>query len=237
MLVQKLQFPLAILILCFITTLAFTGDIVISIGFAACSFVFATILYEYGYGTRTRTRTSSENYLRAIFSLIRIDRRKYGGYLVHISVIILAIGIIASSGLQTSKEINMPINSTTTIGKYTLEYTGSATIQKLDHTIVASQILVYQENKDGSIEMLPKTIYYENFETQPTSRVAIIPFTTEDLYIFQSGVDENSATFAIFINPLVNLVWVGSSLMIGALIILFWPNRSKHIYKPESQTE
>lgn len=236
-LVQKLQIPLSVLILSLIVTLALTGDLVISIGFAACFFVFTTVLYEYGYGTRTRIRTSSESYLTAIFSLIRIDRRKYGGYLVHVSVIILAIGIIASSGLQTHKEINMPINSTTTIGKYTLEYTGSATIQKLDHSILASQILVYQGDKDETIEMLPKTIYYENFETQPTSRVAIIPFATEDLYIFQSGVDESSATFAIFINPLVNLVWIGSSLMVIALIILFWPMRPKDIYKTESQPD
>ena len=235
-LLQKLRIPFSVLILCLITTLGITGNLIISIGFAACSFVFTTVLYEYGFGARTRIRTSSENYFQAVYSLVKIDRRKYGGYLVHVAVIILAIGIIASSGLQTHKEINMPINSTTTIGKYTLEYTGSATIQKLDHTILASQILVYQDGNNDSIEMLPKTIYYKNFETQPTSRVAIIPFISEDLYIFQSGVDENSATFAIFINPLVNLVWIGSSLMIIALIILFWPNRPKTINKLESQT-
>ena len=235
-LLQKLRIPFSVLILCLITTLGITGNLIISIGFAACSFVFTTVLYEYGFGARTRIRTSSENYFQAVYSLVKIDRRKYGGYLVHVAVIILAIGIIASSGLQTHKEINMPINSTTTIGKYTLEYTGSATIQKLDHTILASQILVYQDGHNDSIEMLPKTIYYKNFETQPTSRVAIIPFISEDLYIFQSGVDENSATFAIFINPLVNLVWIGSSLMIIALIILFWPNRPKTINKLESQT-
>ena len=193
-------------------------------------------MYEYFTGAKIRTRTSSENYFHAVSSLLKVDRRKYGGYLVHLSVVILAIGIIGSSGLQTHKEINMPINSTTTIGEYTLEYTGSATIEKADHTILASQIVVSRDNRASTREMLPQTIYYDNFETQPTSRVAIIPFMKEDLYIFQSGVDANSATFAIFINPLVNLVWVGSSLMIVALMIIFWPASDKRKYETDSRS-
>ena len=117
-----------------------------------------------------------------------------------------------------------------------MEYTGSATIEKADHTILASQIVVSRENRETTREMLPQTIYYDNFETQPTSRVAIIPFIKEDLYIFQSGVDANSATFAIFINPLVNLVWVGSSLMILALTIIFWPVSDNRKYKTDSRS-
>ena len=105
-LLQKLRIPFSVLILCLITTLGITGNLIISIGFAACSFVFTTVLYEYGFGARTRIRTSSENYFQAVYSLVKIDRRKYGGYLVHVAVIILAIGIIASSGLQTHKEMS-----------------------------------------------------------------------------------------------------------------------------------
>ncbi|MEC8945889.1 MAG: cytochrome c-type biogenesis CcmF C-terminal domain-containing protein [Chloroflexota bacterium] len=235
-LLQKLQLPISVFTICLLIGIGFSGDIVLSLGFSACSFVLATILYEYFSGAKTRTRNSSENYFYAVYSLLKVDRRKYGGYLVHLSVVILAIGIIGSSGLQTHKEINMPINSKTTIGEYTLEYTGSATIEKADHTILASQIVVSRENRETTREMLPQTIYYDNFETQPTSRVAIIPFIKEDLYIFQSGVDANSATFAIFINPLVNLVWVGSSLMILALTIIFWPVSDKRKYKTHSKS-
>lgn len=220
---QKFLPPIIISILVIAFLFLLIDSLVAAVSFGICSFALISIISEYIRATKSRANLTGQNHIRSLLSLVSVDRRKYGGYLIHISIVVMAIGIISSSGFQTKQEVNLIKGQELNIGRYTLTYSGTATIREDDKNSVVSQILVKQKGSTHTSVMHPKTQYYDNYISQPTSRVAIISFPMEDLYIFQSGVGDDSATFAIFINPLIILVWVGSSMIIMSLFIIFWP--------------
>ncbi|MDA1096167.1 MAG: heme lyase CcmF/NrfE family subunit, partial [Chloroflexi bacterium] len=212
-------------ILAITTTFAIAGvtrDLVAAAAFGACALVVGAVDLEYTRGSRIRRRYTRETYPAAVVGLVSRDRRRYGGYLVHLSVVILAIGIIASSGFQSHRQVNLNRGESVDIAGYSLTYLGTAELQEPGKEVVVSRLAL---TKDGVFlgEATPRTQYYAGFETQPTSRVAVISRWREDIYVFQGGVDATSATFSIFVNPLVTLVWVGGALLVLATLVSGWP--------------
>ena len=200
-------------------------DVITPIAFGACAFVLATIAQEYARGVRIRRNTTRESYPAAVAGLVSRDRRRYGGYLVHVAIVVLGIGLIASTAFQSATEVNLLRGESVTIDDYTITYAGTASIQEPNRQVFSSQLIV---EEDGAAvgQLFPKTQIYPNFETQPTNRVAVYSTWEHDLYVFQAGFDDESATFAIFINPLMTLVWLGSSMIFLALLITAWPGRA-----------
>ncbi len=200
-------------------------DVITPIAFGACAFVLATIAQEYVRGIRIRRNTTRESYPAAFSGLVSRDRRRYGGYLVHVAIVVLGIGLIASTAFQSATEVNLLRGESVTIDDYTITYAGTASIQEPNRQVFSSQLII---EEDGTTvgQLFPKTQVYPNFETQPTNRVAVYSTWEHDLYVFQAGFDDESATFAIFLNPLMTLVWLGSSMIFLALLITAWPGRA-----------
>jgi cytochrome c-type biogenesis protein CcmF len=201
-----------------------------ALAFGTCAFALGSIGVEYWRGVRTRRRNAREAYPRAVANLVSRDRQRYGGYLVHLAMAVMGIGIIASTAFQAQREVNLQRGESVEINGYTVTYLGTITQQETGKQVVASRLTVA---RDGRLlgEMFPRTQYYQNFESQPTSRVAVMSFWNEDIYIFQAGVDESSATFALFVNPLVGLVWVGGTMLVLAMLVTAWPqgNRARRL--------
>ena len=202
------------------------NDLVSSLAFAACAFVVASITLEYVRGTRVRRRNTGDSYPKAVGGLVSRDRRRYGGYLVHLSIIVMGVGIIASTAFQQNREVNLEPGETVDIGDYTLTYLGTVTNQGIGKQVVASRLLV-QRGNDIVGEAIPLTQYYAGFEAQPTSRVSVLSNWREDIYVYQAGVSPTSATFSIFLNPLISLLWVGAALMVLSILISGWPERQR----------
>ena len=90
------------------------------IAYPLFSFVLFTILYEWFRGTRARHRMRAENYLKAFWGLIGANRPRYGGYIVHIGIILLAIGVVGSSVYNVEKEATIKPGESMIIKNYTL---------------------------------------------------------------------------------------------------------------------
>lgn len=224
MLLNNFRWPLALGALVTVVLALLLRDLVAPLAFGACAFVLGSIGLEYLRGIRIRQRNTGEAYPRTVATLVSRDRQRYGGYLVHLSIVVLAIGIIASSAFQIQREVNLERGESIDIGSYTITYIGTATLQERDKQVVASRLVVTDQNDDSPIgEMFPRTQYFQNFESQPTSRVAVLSSWNEDLYAFQAGIDEDSATFAFFVNPFIGLVWVGGAMILLAILIAAWP--------------
>ena len=200
-------------------------DAITPIAFGACAFVLTTVAQEYARGIRIRRSTTRESYPAAVTGLVSRDRRRYGGYLVHVAVVVLGIGLIASTAFQSATEVNLLRGESVDIGDYTITYAGTASIQEPNRQVFSSQLIVEEDGTPVG-QLFPKTQVYPNFETQPTNRVAVLSTLRHDLYVFQAGFDDESATFAIFINPLMTFVWLGSSMIFLALLITAWPGRA-----------
>ena len=222
---RNLRIPLAVGVGTAVVLIPLLRDVISPLAFGACAFVLTTIAQEYARGIRLRRTSTRESIPAAVTGLVSRDRRRYGGYLIHVAVIVLGIGLISSTAFQSATEVNLQRGESVVIDDYTITYAGTASIQETNRQIFASQLLIQQDGATVG-QLFPETQVYRNFETQPTNRVAVRSTWQHDLYVFQAGFDDESATFAIFINPLMTLVWAGSSLIFVALLITLWPGRA-----------
>lgn len=235
---RNLRIPIAVGALTAALLAPLLRDAITPIAFGACAFVLTTVAQEYARGIRIRRNTTRESYPSAVTGLVSRDRRRYGGYLIHVAIVVLGIGLIASTAFQSATEVNLLRGESVTIDDYTITYAGTASIQEPNRQVFSSQLIVEEDGTDVG-QLFPKTQIYPNFETQPTNRVAVLSTWRHDLYVFQAGFDDESATFAIFINPLMTLVWTGSVMVFLALLITAWPGRApalRPVWEPLGST-
>jgi cytochrome c-type biogenesis protein CcmF len=196
------------------------------VAFLLCGFVLWTILFEWFRGTRARHRMRAENYLKAFWGLIWANRPRYGGYIVHISVLLIAVGIIGSSFYDEQKQATLMPGESMTIGGYTLTYEGMEQYQTLSKGVVSATLSVYNDGKLVG-RLVPETYFHRSFE-QAVTEVAIRATLAEDLYVILAGWDEDgSAAFKVLVNPLVSWIWVGGGVMLAGGLIVFWPERRR----------
>jgi len=90
--------------------------------FCCASFVFASVLQEFWRGTRARRAMTGVALPRAFVELVRRNRRRYGGYVVHIGIAVLFVGVAASSSFQHASELSLRPGQTSKVGSYTFRY-------------------------------------------------------------------------------------------------------------------
>jgi len=203
-------------------------DIGANIGFAVCTFTAGAILYEFWRGIRVR-HNHGEAYPIALYMLIQRYRQRYGGYLVHLGLVLLTIGVIGSHFFQMQQEATLKSGQEINVAGYQLTYLGNIDITGPGVETVTSQVQIWHDGQ------LVKYIYpgrqlYQNFANQPASLISITTFGLTDLYVFLADWQgANQATIRIFVNPLTPLVWYGGLLMLIGGIICWWPERRRAV--------
>ena len=195
-----------------------------------CAFVTFTIGTEITRGILARSTTSDENFLKATINLILRNKRRYGGYIVHIGVVCCFVGF-TGSWYNTEVEKTVRPGEEIHIKDYTLTYLKyDSTQPKTTLQEITAWLLVEQGGeKIGYVTPERNTHIMRDWrggeQPQPTSEVAIRTTLKEDLYvIFASLNQDETATFKVHINPLVKWLWVGAFLMgIGGLFAM-WPD-------------
>jgi len=196
------------------------------VAFFLCGFVLFTILYEWFRGTRARHRVRAENYLKAFFSLIGSNRPRYGGYIVHIAIIFIAIGVIGSSFYDVEKEAILMPGESMTINEYTLIYENRDYYETQSKLVISATLSVYNQGKLIG-KLIPEKYFHQNYE-QAVTEVAIRSTLLEDLYVILVSWDEDGTTaFKVLVNPLVNWIWIGGVVFILGGLLAFWPDRRK----------
>jgi cytochrome c-type biogenesis protein CcmF len=209
-----------------ILPLAGVRDIWADIGFAVCTFTAGAIFYELWRGMRVRHR-HGEGYPQALLMLITRYRQRYGGYIVHLGLVMLAVGVIGSHFFQAQQDATLKAGQQMHIGSYSLKFYGNIAETYPGTNSVKSILQVWQGDQyEGFI--YPGRIVYQNFDNQPASVISITTFGLTDLYVFLADWNGSSeATIRVFINPLTPLVWYGGALMLLGGIVCWWPERRK----------
>ena len=196
------------------------------IAYPLFSFVLFTILYEWFRGTRARHRMRAENYLKAFWGLIGANRPRYGGYIVHIGIILLALGVVGSSLYDVEKEATLVPGESMTIKNYTLTYESIDQYETESKTVVTATLYVYDQGKLIG-KLTPEKYFHRSYE-QAVTEVAIRSTLLEDLYVILIGWDEDGTTaFKVLVNPLVNWIWIGGIVVVLGGLIAFWPDRRR----------
>ncbi|QBD81220.1 heme lyase CcmF/NrfE family subunit [Ktedonosporobacter rubrisoli] len=209
-----------------ILPIAGVTNVVANIGFSICAFTATAILYELWRGARVR-HAHGEPYVLAVYMLFQRYRQRYGGYLVHLGMVMLVVGIIGSAFFQVKHDAVLKAGQDTSIGGYQITFMGNIDMQESDRETVTAQLRLWSNGQSQGY-IYPGRIIYRNYGNQPASIIPILSSGLTDLYIvFADYQGATEATLQLFINPLVPLVWYGGLLMLLGGLICWWPERRR----------
>ena len=192
-------------------------------GFGLCAMVATGIVMEWARGTRSRHR-QGDNYPTGFARLIWANRPRYGGYIVHLAVVFLALGVVGSSFFDTQRDVILAPGERATIADYEIEYVSTTAVQKSDRTEFVDTIKAYKGGEFIGI-MNPKRAFYPEFRMSST-RAAIRSNPVEDFYVIPGEtMSDGSAGFRVFVNPLVWWMWVAGPVLIIGTVVALWPQR------------
>jgi len=193
-------------------------------GFGVVTYAGLITLEEIYHGVRARMKLSDESLFVALSRLIARNRRRYGGYVIHLGVIFMGLGVIGTTMFQQETEQPLRVGESITLGDYTITYQGSELYvpeNEPDKTVFVGHVLVSVAG--GPPEAM--TPYREVFQQgggllPPALRSTL----TEDLYILFTGEESGFGTLKVYINPLVNWLWIGSIVLIVGTLLAMWPS-------------
>ncbi len=198
------------------------------LGYLVCTFVLLTHLQEFYRGTMVRKKLTGENILQAFGRLCLKNRRRYGGYVIHIGIVLMAVGIIGSN--QYDLEITRSVRSGDVIqvADYHLRFNKLDMRREGPNEVVFADIDVYRNGQYAG-KLTPEKIFYPTWP-QPRTEVAIMGSWREDLYITLAGWDTDGTTaLVININPLVQWIWFGGYLLVIGTLFALWPGRGNDL--------
>ena len=194
------------------------------LAFWACAFVAVTLTLEFLRGVRARRKLYGEGIPIALVRLVLHNRPRYGGYIVHLGVILFAVGVAGSSLLQAVGEASLAPGESLQLRQYTLINRGVTEYPTATRRVVAASIEVVRDGRVIDI-LSPSKQFHPSFQN-PVSEVAIRTTLQEDLYVILAGWadDYSTATFKVLINPLVVWMWVGGIILLLGTAIAVWPD-------------
>ena len=194
------------------------------------AFVVGTIVQEYWRAVRVRMRSAGESPLVALATLLRKNQRRYGGYVVHLGVVFILIGI-SGAAFNDERLENVKPGQTITFDDYSLEYLTAKPIPQQHYGGAVARLALYRDGQPVAVMAPERRMYW--MEQQPASIPSIRSTLREDLYVILTALEaDGSATLKIHRNPLVNWIWIGGyTFILGALLVL-WPHPERRRSEP-----
>ena len=197
------------------------------LGFWLAAFVASVTLYEFWRGTVARHNRSGESLPVALWHLAGRNRRRYGGYIIHLGVVLMAIGIIGIEIFQTETQGTLAQGGQISLEEYTLTYKSLAVFDTDDGRNIARAAISVDKNGKYVGDLYPRRDYYIESQ-QPMTIPGVRSTWEDDLYVILvdwQPLSSQSATFKIYKNPLVNWLWLGGFIFILGTLVAAWPER------------
>ena len=202
----------------------------------ASALVVGSVAVEYYRGVRARQR-GGQALLPALATLVARNRRRYGGYLVHLAMVLIAVGVLGS-GHQVERLVTLGPGESASVGPYTLTYGGLYAYRQPGMEAAFARLELDGPPGQRLATLEPDRRVFRNWEQQPVSGIAIE--TTwpwlDDVYVVLVEADAirrnaategsdaaNRATFHVFVNPLVLCIWLGGWLFLLGTLVAAWP--------------
>ncbi len=200
------------------------------LAFWLVGYATAVIIYEFGRAALARHHQTGENLLVALNRLVGKNRRRYGGTLIHLSVVLMSLGIIGIEMFQTQTQGSIPQGQSLKLGNYDVMYTGlNTTTSGLSEKTTAT-IDVFR-NGQPVATLHPSRAYYSD-SGQTVTTPGMRSTMEDDLYVVLvdwETISTQGATFKVFRNPLVNWLWLGAGLLVLGTLVAGWPVRERAV--------
>jgi cytochrome c-type biogenesis protein CcmF len=190
-----------------------------------CVFVTVTIGMEFARGTSARRAIAGGSWPRALRDLVNRNRRRYGGYVVHLAMVLLVVGVTASTAYSSVGEANLAVGQSMRLDGYTLRNTGLFARKGPNYTLDYVRLQVSKDGKSQGI-LEPGLREYDTGQVGNEVDIRSSLLTGTDLYSILQAPDQNGrgVSVKVLVNPAVGLVWLaGVVFALGALITL-WPD-------------
>jgi cytochrome c-type biogenesis protein CcmF len=225
--------PAAGFVLTFVVLIALgMRDFYALIALALAGFVLATVGQEFWRGIRARRSMYHESSIMALLRLVARNRRRYGGYVVHVGVVAY---FVAFTGLafKNKKEVTLQPGQSTTLHSpfgydYTLTHLGVSQYNTLNRETSAATLQVARNGKVLGTVKSEKRQYVDSFGNptfEPSTAVGIRSTLREDLYVVYAGSPDGTETanFTLMLNPLVAWFWIGGAILAFGGVLTMWP--------------
>ncbi|HYD47618.1 MAG TPA: heme lyase CcmF/NrfE family subunit [Terriglobales bacterium] len=195
------------------------------VSFSLCAFVLSTIIVEFYRGMRARQAMMHEAPHVALARLIGKNRRRYGGYIIHVGIVMIFLAITGTSAFKQERQITVKPGDSFAIGDYTLKYEGVEDKDTPHTAHLIATVSVWQDGKQVDT-LKPEKRFYKKPE-QPTTEVAIRSTLGADLYLVLGSFDAPTklATIQAYINPLVSFLSYGGLVLVFGTMVTAWPSR------------
>jgi cytochrome c-type biogenesis protein CcmF len=195
------------------------------VAYTFSAFVLATIVLEFARGTRARQALAGGSWPAALSALVARNRRRYGGYVVHAAIVLLAIGVAGSSAYDSVREARLARGESLAVGGYTLTYRSVSERQAANATEIRATFDVARGGERLGTLRAGKNAYA--VEQQVSNEVGIRsdPLRAEDLFVIAEQVNRNGTVdVRVFVKPLVNLIWLAGLIFLLGSVITLWPD-------------
>ena len=222
---RLLRWPLVLAVL---TMMSLVGMGVTAIWPLVGAFLVALVTYvtggEFVRGVRARMKRG-ESLPLAIVRLISRNRRRYGGYIVHLGIVLMAVGIIGTQFFETETQATIPLHGKIVLGRYVMTYDALQQFGGPDNRIVARAVVsVYKDGRKVAV-VHPRRDFYIDSQ-QPMTIPGVRSSWLDDFYVILvdwQPISTEGATFKAFHQPLVGWIWVGALVFIVGTLIAVWP--------------
>ena len=199
---------------------------------ALTAFVTSTIVTEFWRGITVRRRKFDENVLHALLKIISKNRSRYGGYIVHIGIVLMFVGFIGKA-FDEDREWAMSVGDEVRIAGYSITLSSLDEEERSNHyTWIATLDVTKGGEKVTSLQPEKRIYFHKNPDPdrrQPHSELSLHSTWREDVYSVFGGIDlENELlTIKIMVNRLVRFVWLGGYVLLFGTVIALWPDRQR----------
>src|SRR5271168_2890110 len=197
--------------------------------FTLAAGVITAISAEFLRGASVVATQTGKNLLASTVLLVRRNTRRYGGYIVHFGIVVMFIGI-AGGAFNQSHEQEMGFGDTLTLGQYRLVCQSFTQDSKPEFDTEYALLDVYRGQKK-LLQLAPeKRIYFPNTDhAQPSTMVALHSTLASDLYVIYEGrdVDTDKPIIKVFLNPLMNWIWIGVLIVVMGTFLALVPNLAR----------
>ncbi len=191
--------------------------------FGLCAFVTATVVQEFWQGAKVRRKNTGTDLLTALVGLVGRNKRRYGGYIVHVGIVLIFLGF-AGNGFKRDETFEIKLGQSAAVGPYTVRNDGVKLFDDGQKRVLTGYIAVFKDGQQIDTMYPGRSIFRKHESEEPRTDVAIRRTPAEDLYLVMPVNPElgtQTIALEVVVNPLVDWIWLGFGILaVGTMIAL-----------------
>lgn len=199
--------------------------------FALCLFVGMTILIEFYRGAKTLQSKQQLAFVPAVVELTHRNTRRYGGYVVHMGIVLMFVGF-AGAAFNQMGQSEMEVGDSLAVGSYQFQLNELREDRGATWVSTTAVFDIFRNEKQIGHMEPEQRVYTTGREPQPTGLPAIRARMNEDVYLVFAGFtrDGKNPIIQAYINPLVNWVWLGGLMLVFGTLVALVPSKVRRVY-------